>query len=197
MSGLRRRRVTLSAVLAGGLAALGAFGAAGGVAHAARHDAPGLAESRAATARYHSVAAAERIGYARLPQSAPLHWCIDEDLDLDDADGKPGMGVHLVNGGLLDGAVAADRPEVLVYEPTRDGGLRLVAVEYVVFAADWAATGAAGPPRLFGEDFHHVEAPNRYELPAFYALHAWVWKHNPDGVFATLNRNVTCAYSTA
>jgi hypothetical protein len=34
---------------------------------------------------------------------------------------------------------------------------------------------------------------NRFGLPAFYSLHAWVWKHNPAGTFAMWNPNVTCA----
>jgi hypothetical protein len=30
-------------------------------------------------------------------------------------------------------------------------------------------------------------APNRYGLPAFYSLHAWVWKPNPAGQYAMWN----------
>jgi len=30
-------------------------------------------------------------------------------------------------------------------------------------------------------------------LPAFYSLHAWIWKHNPAGDFAMWNPDVTCA----
>ena len=33
----------------------------------------------------------------------------------------PAMGIHWVNGGLLDGTVSARSPEVLVYEPRADG----------------------------------------------------------------------------
>jgi hypothetical protein len=35
--------------------------------------------------------------------------------------------------------------------------------------------------------------PNRYGIPAFYALHVWAWQGNPDGVFADCNRKVSCA----
>jgi hypothetical protein len=175
---------------------VGAVGAAGGAAQASAAGGSGTAGVRAATAGYHSIDAARASGYGQLPEGTPLHYCIDEDLDLDDSDGKPAMGVHLVNGPLLDAVVDEKRPEVLVYEPTRNGGMRLVAVEYVVFEADWQATGAAAPPRLLGQAFDHVEAPNRYGLPSFYALHAWVWRHNAHGMFADMNPQVSCAYGT-
>ena len=34
---------------------------------------------------------------------------------------------------------------------------------------------------------------NRFGLPAFYSLHAWIWKHNPSGTFSMWNPNVSCA----
>ena len=147
-----------------------------------------------ATARFHRVATAERAGYARLPSPAPLHECIDEDIDLDDTDGAPAMGIHWVNGALLDGTLDVRKPEVLVYEPRANGRLDLVAVEYVVFASDWAGSR---PPELYGRQLHHFPAPNRYDLPSFYALHAWIWAPNPDGLFANMNPKVTCANAGA
>lgn len=151
-----------------------------------------LSQARAATAAFHQVGVAEAAGYGRLPSPAPLHECIDADLDLDDDDGLSAMGIHWVNLALLDDTVSADRPEVLVYEPGEDGRLRLVAVEYVVFEDAWGSPETTPPPQLFGEDFMHVAAPNRYDLPAFYALHAWVWRHNPSGLFAGMNPAVSC-----
>lgn len=164
-------------------------------ASAAAGDGAGLAAARAATARYHDVDRAHADGYLPMPEGTPLHECIDADVDLDDTDGAPAMGVHLVNGALLDAEVEADRPEALVYEPTANGSLRLVALEYVVFDADWLQTGAAGAPELFGERFMTIGEPNRYEIPAFHALHAWVWKHNPDGMFAGMNPTVSCTHA--
>ena len=35
-------------------------------------------------------------------------------------------------------------------------------------------------------------ADNRFGLPAFYSLHAWVWKHNPRGVLDMWNPKVRC-----
>jgi hypothetical protein len=78
-----------------------------------------------------------------------------------------------------------------VYEPLRGGGYRLVAVEWVTFREAWDATHA-GPPVLFGETFHAVGSPNRYGLPPFYALHAWIWNPNPHGMFHDWNPTVSC-----
>jgi hypothetical protein len=200
----------LLAAVAVGAACLLPFGvpAASGTAESAgagqathlhgHHVAPEeLGAARAATARFHRLSVAEDAGYARLPAPAPLHECIDEDVDLHDRDGKPAMGIHWVNGSLLDGTVDARTPEVLVYEPSRNGKLHLVALEYVVFESAWGAPGTRPAPRLFGEDFMYVASPNRYGLPAFYALHAWVWKANPAGALAPMNPRVSCRWAGA
>ena len=142
-----------------------------------------LAVARAGTASFHDVAAAT--GYGLFTDAAGIA-CID----------KPGvgtMGVHYVKGALVgDASVNAATPEALVYEPTRDGGLRLVAVEYVVFQEAWDATHAS-EPSLFGQPFEATGADNRYGLPPYYSLHAWIWKHNPSGMFEDWNPRVSCA----
>jgi hypothetical protein len=105
------------------------------------------------------------------------------------------MGIHYVNGTLVsDDEVVAGTPELVVYEPTKNGRLRLVAAEYVVFQAAWDATHTS-PPELFGREFELVPAGNRYGLPPFYELHAWLWKHNPAGMFDDWNPRVTCPTS--
>ena len=107
-----------------------------------------------------------------------------------------GMGIHFVNGARVGDPIEnAAAPEAVIYEPTKDGGLRLVAVEYVVTKAAWEGAGNVGAPRLFGEDFEFVPAGNRYGLPDFYELHAWIWKNNPSGMNEDWNPNVTCAYA--
>jgi hypothetical protein len=45
---------------------------------------------------------------------------------------------------------------------------------------------------LFGKSFMLVPAPNRFGIPAFYALHAWAWKTNPTGAFEMWNPSVLC-----
>ena len=46
------------------------------------------------------------------------------------------MGVHYLNGTLLDGTVSASQPQALIYEPMQDGRMRLVGVEFIVDSAD-------------------------------------------------------------
>jgi hypothetical protein len=89
----------------------------------------------------------------------------------------------------VDGTVEAAQPEALVYEPRNNGTLKLVALEYLVFEEAWEGDE---PPALFGQEFDYVPAGNRYGLPAFYALHAWIWKPNPSGLLYAWNPNVDC-----
>jgi hypothetical protein len=144
----------------------------------------GLSDARAGTAPFHDLDAAIAAGYGRLVDAAGVA-CIDNPAG--------GMGVHYVKGALVgDAAVNAATPEALVYEPQANGRLRLVAVEYVVFQAAWDAVNDS-PPSLFGREFELISSTNRYGLPAFYELHAWIWKSNPSGMFNDWNPNVTCA----
>jgi hypothetical protein len=126
-----------------------------------------LAEVRAATARYHSVAAAEADGYVKFLA------CFDSATE-------GGMGQHWANLNALDGTVSATEPEVLVYQE-RDHGYQLVGVEYVVPQAAWQGED---PPELFGQHFHTNDGLG------IYALHAWIWKPNPAGMYADFNPRV-------
>jgi hypothetical protein len=102
------------------------------------------------------------------------------------------MGLHFVNGPLVeDGEIEVTRPEIVLYEPTRNGGARLTGVDYLVLAADWHAKHKS-PPELMGQLFHLFEEPNRFGLPAFYTLHVWAWKENPAGTFGNWNPDVSC-----
>lgn len=145
----------------------------------------GLSSARAATDQYHDISLAMDDGWGFKLYDKDGIACID----------KPGvgaMGIHYVNGPLVpDGAVDATTPEALIYEPQKNGRLRLVAVEYVVLQDAWDAAHSS-PPSLFGEEFTLVPAGNRYDLPAFYELHAWLWKHNPRGMFDDWNPRASC-----
>ena len=97
----------------------------------------------------------------------------------------------IADGELVgDGKLDAARPEALIYEP-KGGKLELVGVEYIVIAAAWDAANKT-PPTLMGQLFHLNSAPNRYGIPAFYALHVWAWRHNPQGTFVDYNSRVSC-----
>lgn len=142
---------------------------------------------RKATARFHALSAAKHAGYGRLKDKDGIA-CIDQP-------GEGAMGVHYVKKALVGNpAVDLRHPEALVYEPRQNGGLKLVALEWVVIKADWDAKHAS-PPRLAGQEFMTMDSPNRFGLPAFYMLHAWVWKANPKGMFMPWNPDVTCRFS--
>jgi hypothetical protein len=104
------------------------------------------------------------------------------------------LGVHFVLPSRLpDGVLNPDEPEALVYEPMPNGALRLVGVEFIVFATDWASLHPDGAtPAVDGHLTNYVAEPNRFGLHAFYELHVWAWEHNPSGTFADWNTNVSC-----
>jgi hypothetical protein len=144
-----------------------------------------LSKARAGTARYHDVKTALASGYGLFTDKDGIA-CIDKA-------GVGAMGIHYVNGTQVgDPTENAATPEAVVYEPNSHGRLRMVALEYVVLKADWEADGNNAPPSLFGESFMLIPSPNRYGLPDFYALHAWIGKHNPSGMFAMWNPVVHC-----
>jgi hypothetical protein len=102
------------------------------------------------------------------------------------------MGMHYVNFPLvLDGELDATRPEIVIYEPLPNGTLRLIGADYLVLADAWHAKHPE-PPQIMGQLLHLFEAPNRFRLPAFYTLHVWAWKENPNGTFVNWHKNVSC-----
>ncbi len=154
-----------------------------GVAPPGYSSAPLAQEVRRATQPYQDIGAATAAGYA------PFLGCVT---------GPQGgaMGIHYVNSSLVaDGRLDPQRPEALMYEP-RNGKLELVGVEYIVIASAWDAAHKS-PPTLMGQVFHYTPSPNRYGIPAFYALHVWAWRHNPHGVFVDWNPKVSCEEHTA
>ena len=116
------------------------------------------------------------------------------------------MGFHFVNPGLIaleeDGPFDLENPPILVYfttgnynvgdgdihDPDRDEDLRLGAAEY-------AHEGTKGAP---GNIFSDEEASRNVKFPEeegwepvpgtpFTALHVWVHRGNPAGVFHPTN----------
>jgi hypothetical protein len=153
----------------------------------ASSDRSAAAQAASSTARFHDLATAQAAGYGVHVAELSGATCIANG-----ADGA--MGDHFVNLALLldGGAIDAAAPEAVVYERRNDGTFKLVAIEYIAFKADWDAAGNAAPPALFGRTFDLVGAPNRYGLPDFYALHAWIWKPNPSGLLNAWNPRVSC-----
>ena len=143
------------------------------------------AAARQATAKYHdsSVITNDDDWFQLYDQQGIT--CID--------DPAGGMGIHFVNGARVgDAVVNAAAPEAVIYEPQKNGTLKLVAVEYVVIKSVWEDAGNVTPPTLYGQEFELVEEGNRYGLPDFYELHAWIWQHNPNGMHEDWNPAVSC-----
>lgn len=145
-----------------------------------------LVQAYTGTVQYHDADRAVRAGYGEFTDAAGIA-CID-------LPGSGAMGTHYVSSGVGDTVLDPARPEALVYETLPSGRLRLVAAEYIVFAEAWDLTHNA-PPSMFGRAFTLVGEGNRYGIPAFYELHAWIWKANPRGLFDDWNPRVTCAYA--
>ena len=134
---------------------------------------------REATERFRDVAAAEAEGYGL------MFGCV--------SGGDSGaMGLHYVNPALVfDGELDSARPEIVIYEPSSNGRLKMTGADFLVLADAWHAKHA-DPPQLMGQLFHLFESPNRFGLPRFYTLHVWAWKENPQGTFANWNPQVSC-----
>jgi hypothetical protein len=135
---------------------------------------------REATARFHDVEVAKSEGYGL------LFGCV--------SGGDTGaMGLHYVNLALVgDPALDPTRPEIVIYEPRPNGGVRLIGADFLVFKADWDALHPNETPQIMGQLLHLFESPNRFGLPDFYTLHVWAWKDNPTGAFVNWHSKVSC-----
>ena len=151
-----------------------------------------LAQVRAATAQYHDIDVALAAGYAL---GSPC-----------ESRAEGAMGMHYPNRTLMgtrgvrgtpplvwgdDAVIDPLRPEVLLYEPQPDGSRRLVAVEYLVFAAAWDAVNSE-PPTLAGIPFDYKEGVEAHGFEPHYELHVWLWRQNPLGMFYPWNPKVAC-----
>ena len=136
---------------------------------------------RESTERFKDVGVAEAEGYSL------LFGCVS-------GPDSGAMGLHYVNLKLVgSGLIDAARPQIVIYEPMPDGHLQLIGADFLVIASDWdKAHPGQGAPQLMGQLFHYFEAPNRFGLPAFYTLHVWAWKENPNGAFVNWHPNVSC-----
>jgi hypothetical protein len=171
-----------------GASVLGVTGAAqaNGQASPAAGPKQQVQAARAATDKYHRLSTAKTAGYAKLVDVNGVA-CIAQP-------GQGGMGVHYVKAALVgDAMVRLRHPEALVYRPTKNGP-QLAALEYVVLRKAWRAAHGANAPRpmLYGHSFNFTPKGNRYGLPAFYSLHAWIWYANPADMFTMWNPRVHC-----
>ena len=167
-----------------------------------------LASIREATARFKDVSVALAEGYVPDPGNV----CEDAAML-----GKPaelgGMGIHYFRPDLL-GITGPPNPRVngigthtdftnpgvLIYEPQADGSLELVAVENLAFAEAWRAAGNTEPPSFQNVAYDYMvddpatDMDEAHMFEAHYDRHVWVHRDNPNGMFAQLNPNVSCAH---
>jgi hypothetical protein len=124
-----------------------------------------LQQAKIATARYHNLNNAIADGY--------------EDINVI----IPHMGYHYLKSAYLDSLFEPDKPELLVYSPNpANGNMELVAVEYAVPISFYPNN----PPEGFTGDY---DVWDTYQ-GQLWTCHAWIWKYNPDGVFAEYNPDV-------
>lgn len=171
---------------------------------------PTLDEVRRLTEKYRDVRVALAEGYIR----DPFDLC-----DTADMMGKPAslgaMGVHYFRPDMLGITAPPNprvngngthtdfrKPSILIYEPQADGSLELVAVENLVFQRSWRATGRAAPPSFHGvqydtmQDDPKTSIDEAHKFEPHYDRHVWIYRTNPNGVFAQFNPNVSCKYHT-
>lgn len=191
-----------------GTAALAAALAACAPSAQAATDEPTLAEVRALTERFRDVKVALAEGYIPPP---------DNMCELASMMGYPaklgGMGIHYFRPDLL-GITAPPNPRVdgngthtdfrhpaiLIYEPRADGSLELVAVENLVFKKAWHEAGNKGRPTFHGVEYDYMfddpatEIDEAHMFEPHYDRHVWIYRDNPNGVFAQYNPKVSCAH---
>jgi hypothetical protein len=167
---------------------------------------PSLDEVRTATARFTDVKVALAEGYVR----DPMNIC-----DTADMMGKPAklgaMGIHFFRPDILgisgppnprvegNGThTDFNKPGILIYEPQADGSLELVAVENLVFQESWHAAGNQEPPTFHGvaydnmKDDPSTKIDEAHMFEPHYDRHVWLYRENPNGMFAQFNPNVSC-----
>jgi hypothetical protein len=106
-----------------------------------------------------------------------------------DPEGTGTMGYRFINMARVFDPFDATNPEVLIYNQTNDGAMKLVAVEYIVVDSDQDPTTSDHPHFSEQVEFHGVTNAG---AGWFYPLHAWLWKHNPNGVFTNYNPEASC-----
>jgi hypothetical protein len=168
---------------------------------------PSLEAVRAATERFRDVNVALAEGYLRDPTNS----CETADMmGLPKEEGA--MGVHYFRPDLL-GITEVEplvngtgthtdflNPGVLIYEPQADGSMELVAVENLTFMKAWEEGGNTAPPSFHGVAYDRMvndpstELDEAHGFAAHYDRHVWVYRENPNGVFAQFNPAVSCEH---
>lgn len=104
---------------------------------------------------------------------------------------QPGaMGVHFLNPALIGPKLDPMKPQVLLYEWVGDR-LQLTGAEW--FMPTQLSKTA---PTIHGQSLQGPMEGHEPVLPKelhHWDLHVWLWKNNPNGLFAPTNSAVKCA----
>jgi hypothetical protein len=169
---------------------------------------PTLDQLRVATAKYQDIEVARAEGYVPAP-------ACEDAAQMGQPRELGAMGVHyfkpelLKIGKPLNGRVDGTgthtdflHPGILIYEPQSDGSWRLVAIENLVFEQAWRAAGHREPPSFHGIPYDHMaddpatSADEAHMFVPHFDRHVWLYRENPNGMFAQFNPRVTCSHFT-
>lgn len=95
-----------------------------------------------------------------------------------------------------------DPPAILLYVPDEHGELQLAGIEMLVFAAAWDAENSH-PPMYRGREYNYMaDNPDTLQDEAHgfmphYDLHIWLFEHNPSGLYAQWNPDLSCPVAEA
>lgn len=155
-----------------------------------------LTTTRAATGKYRDVNVARADGYIQVTQVVP------------------GLGAHFIQPRLMAaGKLDPERPDILLYDRTADGGFELVGVAWSLpkkQGDDTAPTSPFGPLAVF---HYHTDlcfgaraggpvvsattasgcraAGGIFVKETPWMIHAWVFRPSPEGIFSHENSSIT------
>jgi hypothetical protein len=176
------RRILAATTVSLALAGAGATYLSGSSASAAPGTLP--AQIRAATAPYHSLAAAKAAGWNALFQDVNGLTCIEDT----DTPSMGGMGFHWINGANI-GSTDPTKPAALIYAPGPSGHVRFAGMEYLVPDP----SGTTPQPFLGDQGFMYTPPGNRFlGDTGFWSLHVWAWEQSPSGLYSMWNPRISC-----
>lgn len=146
----------------------------GGSEELSRAQRTAIAQVKSATAKFQRLSVAQAAGFTnQFPAGCK-------------STSEGGQGFHYLNPARVDTLVELLRPELVMYEPQKNGRMELIGVDYVVPLDAWRHED---PPTLLGVPFM------RNEALGVWALHIWNWRRNPSGTFAMWNPRVSCEFA--
>ena len=95
------------------------------------------------------------------------------------------------------------KPSILIYEPQADRSLKLVAVENLVFDQAWQDANKGDWPSFQGQTYNAMaddpatSVDEAHQFEPHHDLHVWLYRENPNGIFAQFNPKVSCAAHVA